>query len=423
MDTISKKFYLTAIFGGLAGMCLLTIVGGIFGELAQIAEQSTLLDFTPYVIGAGITVLLIFSIFIYQLVVHFTLLHSMWQSIPPEHKRTTPGKAVGLSFIPVFHIYWRFKALWGWAKDYNTYIAKNNIDAPKMSEKMALILCICASSPLIYGLISRFFVSDTAILGILSYVLMIPLSVAAIFMIIFMLEGIDGANAIITAISQVKAKDTCTKKCTVKRISKALYLTSIIGGTFASIIIIGVGFYLAMPMVESFPMATAYGKYTTIIDALPFIFIVIIGTALIIYAVTLMYVLLYKIWQAIQFEGSRTTPTRAVGLLFVPFFAYYWVFQAFWGWAKDCNAYIAKHKLSIPKMSEGLSLAFSLTYLSVGILGLAFQFIGSFEIIKNIVLILILAGLLALFVLSIIFASEAINRVNAIAEAKESTTA
>jgi hypothetical protein len=39
--------------------------------------------------------------------------------------RTTPGKAVGFNFIPLFHLYWTFQAYGGWAKDYNVAAQRN----------------------------------------------------------------------------------------------------------------------------------------------------------------------------------------------------------------------------------------------------------------------------------------------------------
>lgn len=57
----------------------------------------------------------------------------------------------------------------------------------------------------------------------------------------------------------------------------------------------------------------------------------------------LMFVLLYKLWSVVQDGQAATTPGKAVGFLFIPFFNFYWIFQAFWGLAKDLNRYIKQH--------------------------------------------------------------------------------
>ncbi len=68
-------------------------------------------------------------------------------------------------------------------------------------------------------------------------------------------------------------------------------------------------------------------------------------------------VFVYRIWKSIQSFGARTTPGKAVGLLFVPFFNLYWVFVAYWGFARDFNTAAQHHGLPVPRVSQGLALA------------------------------------------------------------------
>jgi len=44
----------------------------------------------------------------------------------------------------------------------------------------------------------------------------------------------------------------------------------------------------------------------------------------------------YRCWKAIPADIARTTPGVAVGLLFVPFFNFYWYFVSYAGLAEDC---------------------------------------------------------------------------------------
>lgn len=46
-------------------------------------------------------------------------LHKAWTILQPGQARTTPGKAVGFLFIPVFNLFWVFQAYYGWAEDWN----------------------------------------------------------------------------------------------------------------------------------------------------------------------------------------------------------------------------------------------------------------------------------------------------------------
>ncbi len=71
----------------------------------------------------------------------------------------------------------------------------------------------------------------------------------------------------------------------------------------------------------------------------------------------LWYIILYKCWAVIQDGNARTTPGKAVGFNFIPFFNFYWIFVAYSGWAKDANNYIRRYQLPVALTSEGLATA------------------------------------------------------------------
>ncbi|MDR0522601.1 MAG: hypothetical protein LBH00_12230 [Planctomycetaceae bacterium] len=58
------------------------------------------------------------------------LLYSLWKQVPPDIARTTPGKAVGFAFIPVFNLYWVFVVVYGLTQDMNTTLERAGL--PKM---------------------------------------------------------------------------------------------------------------------------------------------------------------------------------------------------------------------------------------------------------------------------------------------------
>jgi hypothetical protein len=74
-------------------------------------------------------------------------------------------------------------------------------------------------------------------------------------------------------------------------------------------------------------------------------------------SVVLYYILLYRCWALIQDGYARTTPGKAVGYCFIPFYNFYWIFQAYPGFAKDANQYIIRHGLSIHQLDESLPTA------------------------------------------------------------------
>lgn len=65
-----------------------------------------------------------------------------WKAIQDGHARTTPGKAIGFLFIPLFSFYWVFQWSYGYAKDYNAFRKRHEIDGPILSEGLFLSLSI-----------------------------------------------------------------------------------------------------------------------------------------------------------------------------------------------------------------------------------------------------------------------------------------
>ena len=50
------------------------------------------------------------ALFLLALIFKCILLYRLWRLVPPEEAATTPGKAVGFLFIPLFNLYWNFIA-------------------------------------------------------------------------------------------------------------------------------------------------------------------------------------------------------------------------------------------------------------------------------------------------------------------------
>jgi len=122
----SKKFFLTAF-----GICsIVNIIGTVV--LLAAPHQEILIP-----VLALMAVAMIFAA-----VLLCIIFHRSWAAIQDGHARTTPGKAVGFLFIPLFNLYWIFQALPGFAKDYNRFIARHNIGAPALPEPFFLTATI-----------------------------------------------------------------------------------------------------------------------------------------------------------------------------------------------------------------------------------------------------------------------------------------
>jgi len=124
MRRLSKSFYLGSIV--LAG-------GIVFAYLAVVRLQPAG-DMAQSI--AFLVVNLIATL--YFGVVSMTLMYKAWASIQDGYARTTPGKAIGFALIPIFNLYWMFQLIWGYAKDYNAYARRHQIQAKRLPEGLFL---------------------------------------------------------------------------------------------------------------------------------------------------------------------------------------------------------------------------------------------------------------------------------------------
>lgn len=137
---LSRGFHFCSL--SLSGLVLLAPAWLIFLQRSGGREWTSLVDrFRPLLeVWADYYVLI--RIYIIANVAYF-LYHS-WKAIQGSGARTTPAKAVGFCFIPVFNFYWVFQTTWGLARDLNDAICKRGwSEVPLVPEGIALsIACL-----------------------------------------------------------------------------------------------------------------------------------------------------------------------------------------------------------------------------------------------------------------------------------------
>lgn len=67
--------------------------------------------------------------------------YRLWAMVQEVGARTTPGKAVWLTFIPVFHLYWLFITVCGLVVDFNKLIARRGAEVGSISIHLAVSAC------------------------------------------------------------------------------------------------------------------------------------------------------------------------------------------------------------------------------------------------------------------------------------------
>ncbi|MCL2710959.1 MAG: DUF4339 domain-containing protein [Planctomycetaceae bacterium] len=72
-------------------------------------------------------------------------------------------------------------------------------------------------------------------------------------------------------------------------------------------------------------------------------------------------ILTYKLWKMIPQDIARTSPGKAVGFCFIPFFNLYWVFIAIMGLATDMNRTLQQRGIQ-RQVTVGLGLTYSILF-------------------------------------------------------------
>jgi len=97
------------------------------------------------IMGRVMPLLLLFYFGLISLIVATVfccMLHyQLWKLIPKQIARTTPGKAVGFLFIPLFNFYWLFVSYLGLSKDMNASLRQRGIQC-RVNEGLGLCVCI-----------------------------------------------------------------------------------------------------------------------------------------------------------------------------------------------------------------------------------------------------------------------------------------
>lgn len=82
-------------------------------------------------------------------VLYCMILYQLWSLIPEQRAQTSPGKAVGFLFIPLFNLYWNFVAFHGLSKALNQEASSASSRIPPVNEGLTLTYCILACCSII----------------------------------------------------------------------------------------------------------------------------------------------------------------------------------------------------------------------------------------------------------------------------------
>ncbi len=142
----SKKMYV-GIYTASFALCLLTAtaLGAMYFSGAVETSDDTAHAWRIGIYAAG-------QFAVVHTVYNCLLLRRMWCAIQDGQTRVTVGKAVGYSFIPLFNIYWIFRAWASFPIEYNNYIDRYALPVAPLARRwfvaypslimLGAILCI-----------------------------------------------------------------------------------------------------------------------------------------------------------------------------------------------------------------------------------------------------------------------------------------
>ena len=128
----------------------------------------------------------------------YMLLYQLWKLIPADIARTSPGKAVGFCFIPLFNIfYWFFVAFGGLGKDMNETLERRNIPS-RVNDGLGNQCCFLFVLQFILSILANFIqvlavgLENDGLLIVAGIVMIVSyiISIAVVIMLIFFFKSV-----------------------------------------------------------------------------------------------------------------------------------------------------------------------------------------------------------------------------------------
>ena len=295
--------------------------------------------------------------FLFSLIVFCAFIHRIWKAIQDGHASTSPNKAVGFIFIPVFNLFWFFQAFWGFAKDYNRFIDRHELDLRRLPGWLYLAYALLASITVLtmVPIAMRGWKPPASPLGAeppFIWCLSIVALIRLVLELVVIWKGCDAVNALpesliqrnLQALGMVESDhpEEGTYRG-ARTISKPLHIALFLAGFPAAALL----FYFTI-------IQASHGRLAWVI------LLVVLPLAAVACSFHALINTIHKSWKAIQDGHARTSPREAVNFLFIPLFNLYWAFRVIGGFATDYNRLLTRHRLDAPPLSRRLYLIFSI---------------------------------------------------------------
>lgn len=178
---LSKKKYFTLFIFFLAATIIMSLFGAESDKLSQVIAGRF---WIPWVLF-NVTAL----VFIYR----------MWQAIQDDKVPRGPLKAVGLLLIPLFNLYWVFPVFFGYARAFNAYLVRHDVDTHDLHTDLFLAFpLLTVAIPVLVALGSLLIHFNTAVVLGDIFLILGVICVVLLLVVFFVIVSkvCDGVNAI-----------------------------------------------------------------------------------------------------------------------------------------------------------------------------------------------------------------------------------
>jgi predicted Zn finger-like uncharacterized protein len=150
--------------------------------------------------------------FLISILLELLLFYKMWSAIADRQTKTTPAKAVGFLFIPVFNLYWALNMIMAFAEDYNSFTERHSLKTKDLPLTLFMLYAFSF-------LLTMIFIT-VPMLCVLAIVDLIPRAFASYTQVAWLLVGLAAlagmAHFVTYIISAAKTCDAVNSLTTEK---------------------------------------------------------------------------------------------------------------------------------------------------------------------------------------------------------------
>lgn len=118
------------------------IMGAMVGVAAAMESNGNYRGAEQLYIASLIFVIPVVLVGIVGYVLWAVMVYRWWRQIQDGHASTTPGKATGFQFIPLFNLYWWFVMIWKLPQDLAAYGVRHGLTVRPASSTLAMATCV-----------------------------------------------------------------------------------------------------------------------------------------------------------------------------------------------------------------------------------------------------------------------------------------